>query len=83
MLNQCDHIICITSRTEPSNIRLFYLYTKLNSQTADKVQCEMSIDETLCCSDGTRNKDWQPYAALVAAAFMKSVICGMEPPADD
>lgn len=34
-------------------------------------------------NDGTRNKDWQPYAALVAAAFMKSVICGMEPPADD
>ncbi|XP_045115385.1 uncharacterized protein LOC123506982 isoform X2 [Portunus trituberculatus] len=33
--------------------------------------------------DGTRNKDWQPYAALVAAAFMKAVICGMEPPADD
>lgn len=33
--------------------------------------------------DGTRNKDWQPYAALAAAAFMKAVICGMEPPADD
>ncbi|XP_069188466.1 uncharacterized protein [Procambarus clarkii] len=33
--------------------------------------------------DGTRNKDWQPYAALSAAAFMKAVICGMEPPVDD
>ncbi|KAK8740453.1 hypothetical protein OTU49_002916 [Cherax quadricarinatus] len=33
--------------------------------------------------DGTRNKDWQPYAALSAAAFMKAIICGMEPPADD
>ncbi|XP_042206747.1 uncharacterized protein LOC121855722 isoform X2 [Homarus americanus] len=33
--------------------------------------------------DGTRNKDWQPYAALAAAAFMKAIICGMEPPLDD
>lgn len=32
--------------------------------------------------DGTRQKDWQPYASLVAASFMKAIICGMEPPAN-
>lgn len=33
--------------------------------------------------DGTRNKDWQPYAGLAAAGFMKSIICGLEAPVDD
>ncbi|XP_068205100.1 uncharacterized protein [Palaemon carinicauda] len=33
-------------------------------------------------NDGTRNKDWQPYAALAAAGFMKSIICGMDAPTD-
>ncbi|XP_064091192.1 uncharacterized protein LOC135204888 isoform X2 [Macrobrachium nipponense] len=32
--------------------------------------------------DGTRNKDWQPYAALAAAGFMKAIICGMDAPTD-
>lgn len=30
--------------------------------------------------DGTRRKEWQPYASLVAASVMKAIICGMEPP---
>ena len=30
--------------------------------------------------DGTRRKEWQPYASLVAASVMKAVICGMEAP---
>ncbi|KRT85997.1 hypothetical protein AMK59_2921, partial [Oryctes borbonicus] len=30
--------------------------------------------------DGTRRKEWQPYASLAAAAVMKAVICGMEAP---
>nr|CAI5832030.1 unnamed protein product [Callosobruchus analis] len=30
--------------------------------------------------DGTRRKEWQPYAALAAASVMKAVVCGMEPP---
>ncbi|KAL1512594.1 hypothetical protein ABEB36_002161 [Hypothenemus hampei] len=30
--------------------------------------------------DGTRRKEWQPYASLVAASVMKSIICGMEAP---
>lgn len=29
--------------------------------------------------DGTRKKEWQPYAALSAAAFMKAVICALSP----
>ncbi|XP_044259700.1 uncharacterized protein LOC123008130 isoform X2 [Tribolium madens] len=30
--------------------------------------------------DGTRRKEWQPYASLAAASVMKSIICGLEPP---
>ncbi|XP_050304002.1 uncharacterized protein LOC126741571 isoform X2 [Anthonomus grandis grandis] len=30
--------------------------------------------------DGTRRKEWQPYASLAAASVMKSIICGMEAP---
>ncbi|XP_076309764.1 uncharacterized protein LOC143225013 isoform X2 [Tachypleus tridentatus] len=29
--------------------------------------------------DGTKNKEWQPYSALVAAAFMKALICALDP----
>ncbi|KAJ8881794.1 hypothetical protein PR048_018280 [Dryococelus australis] len=32
--------------------------------------------------DGTRRKEWQPYASLVAASVMKTIICGMDPPSD-
>ncbi|XP_043192523.1 uncharacterized protein LOC122365404 isoform X3 [Amphibalanus amphitrite] len=30
--------------------------------------------------DGTRGREWQPYASLAAASFMKAVICAMDPP---
>ncbi|KAK0083658.1 hypothetical protein PV325_008432 [Microctonus aethiopoides] len=30
--------------------------------------------------DGSRGKEWQPYAALAAASVVKSIICGMDPP---
>lgn len=29
--------------------------------------------------DGSRRKEWQPYAALASAAFMKSILCRLEP----
>ncbi|XP_022240660.1 uncharacterized protein LOC106458690 isoform X2 [Limulus polyphemus] len=29
--------------------------------------------------DGTKNKEWQPYSALAAAAFMKALICALDP----
>nr|CAD7258563.1 unnamed protein product [Timema shepardi] len=32
--------------------------------------------------DGTRRKEWQPYASLVAASIMKAIICGMDAPTD-
>ncbi|KAK7791184.1 hypothetical protein R5R35_005389 [Gryllus longicercus] len=32
--------------------------------------------------DGTRRREWQPYASLAAAAVMKSIICCMDPPTD-
>ncbi|XP_078046422.1 uncharacterized protein LOC144474909 isoform X1 [Augochlora pura] len=30
--------------------------------------------------DGSRIKEWQPYASLAAASVMKSIICAMDPP---
>ncbi|CAK9798675.1 hypothetical protein ANTPLA_LOCUS1725 [Anthophora plagiata] len=30
--------------------------------------------------DGSRIKEWQPYASLAAATVMKSIICAMDPP---
>lgn len=30
--------------------------------------------------DGTSTRKWQNYAALSAAAVMKSIICGMDAP---
>ncbi|XP_071643870.1 uncharacterized protein [Temnothorax longispinosus] len=33
--------------------------------------------------DGTRIKEWQPYAALAAASVMKTIICAMDPPTND
>ncbi|XP_046821328.1 uncharacterized protein LOC124948962 isoform X3 [Vespa velutina] len=30
--------------------------------------------------DGSRIKEWQPYASLAAASVMKAVICAMDPP---
>ncbi|XP_011881465.1 PREDICTED: uncharacterized protein LOC105569537 isoform X2 [Vollenhovia emeryi] len=33
--------------------------------------------------DGTRIKEWQPYAALAAASVMKAIICAMDPPTND
>ncbi|XP_037091905.1 uncharacterized protein LOC119112042 isoform X2 [Pollicipes pollicipes] len=32
--------------------------------------------------DGSRGREWQPYASLTAASFMKAVICAMDPPND-
>lgn len=29
--------------------------------------------------DGARKKEWQPYAALSAAAYMKAILCRLEP----
>lgn len=33
--------------------------------------------------DGSRRKEWQPYASLAAAAFTKAVICSMSFASDD
>ncbi|XP_044727298.1 uncharacterized protein LOC123290962 isoform X2 [Chrysoperla carnea] len=30
--------------------------------------------------DGSRRKEWQPYASLAAASVMKAIICGMDAP---
>ncbi len=33
--------------------------------------------------DGTRRKEWQPYAALSAAAYMKAILCALNPIDED
>ena len=33
--------------------------------------------------DGTRKKEWQPYAALSAAAYMKAILCALSPLEDN
>lgn len=33
--------------------------------------------------DGSKGREWQPYAALAAAAFMKAVVCALDPAEDD
>lgn len=30
--------------------------------------------------DGSRAKEWQPYASLAAASVVKAIICAMDPP---
>ena len=30
--------------------------------------------------DGSRVKEWQPYASLAAASVVKAIICAMDPP---
>lgn len=30
--------------------------------------------------DGSRGKEWQPYASLAAASVVKAMICAMDPP---
>lgn len=37
----------------------------------------MIIRSIVDYQDGSTNKEWQPYAALCAAAFMKTVICAL------
>lgn len=33
--------------------------------------------------DGSKGREWQPYAALAAAAFMKAVVCALDPAEED
>lgn len=33
--------------------------------------------------DGSKGREWQPYAALAAAAFMKAVVCALDPGEED
>ncbi|KAH6930960.1 hypothetical protein HPB50_021074 [Hyalomma asiaticum] len=33
--------------------------------------------------DGSKGREWQPYAALAAAAFMKAVVCALDPSEED
>lgn len=33
--------------------------------------------------DGSRKREWQPYASLLAASFMKAIICNLDPISDD
>ncbi|XP_049869909.1 uncharacterized protein LOC126369505 isoform X2 [Pectinophora gossypiella] len=54
----------------------------LDSVIGNRKDCFISIRGISDYRDGTRGKEWQPHAALAAAAVMKAIIAAMEPPTD-
>ncbi|CAK1546056.1 unnamed protein product [Leptosia nina] len=54
----------------------------LDSVVGNRKDCFISIRGISDYRDGTRGKEWQPHAALTAAAVMKTIIAAMDPPTD-
>ncbi|CAG4915153.1 unnamed protein product [Colias eurytheme] len=54
----------------------------LDSVVGNRKDCFVSIRGISDYRDGTRGKEWQPHAALTAAAVMKTIIAAMDPPTD-
>ncbi|XP_045513472.1 uncharacterized protein LOC123720647 isoform X2 [Pieris brassicae] len=54
----------------------------LDSVVGNRKDCFICIRGISDYRDGTRGKEWQPHAALTAAAVMKTIIAAMEPPTD-
>ncbi|XP_041970449.1 uncharacterized protein LOC121726881 isoform X2 [Aricia agestis] len=54
----------------------------LDSVVGNCKDCFISIRGISDYRDGTRGKDWQPHAALAAAAVMKGIVTAMDPPTD-
>lgn len=54
----------------------------LDSVVGNRKDCFISIRGISDYRDGTRGKQWQPHAALAAAAVMKGIIAAMDPPTD-
>ncbi|KAL0882384.1 hypothetical protein ABMA27_000874 [Loxostege sticticalis] len=54
----------------------------LDSVVGNRKDCFVSIRGISDYRDGTRGKEWQPHAALAAAAVMKAIIAAMDPPTD-
>ncbi|CAL8117375.1 unnamed protein product [Orchesella dallaii] len=55
----------------------------LESIIGNRRDCFVVIRGVADYKDGTRRKDWQPHAALLAAAFAKAIVTRMDPPIDD
>ncbi|XP_061711243.1 uncharacterized protein LOC133520667 isoform X2 [Cydia pomonella] len=54
----------------------------LDSVKGNRKDCFVSIRGISDYRDGTRGKEWQPHAALAAAAVMKAIVAAMDPPTD-
>ncbi|GBP39437.1 Histone-lysine N-methyltransferase SETMAR [Eumeta japonica] len=54
----------------------------LDSVVGNRKDCFICVRGISDYRDGTRGKEWQPHAALSAAAVAKALICAMDPPAD-
>lgn len=67
-----DSFLCIRGK-EFNKILIYYIIIYLH-------QLLIGISDY---NDGSRGKEWQPYASLVAAAVMKALICAMDPPPND
>ncbi|XP_048479237.1 uncharacterized protein LOC105384482 isoform X2 [Plutella xylostella] len=54
----------------------------LDSVVGNRKDCFVSIRGISDYRDGTRGKEWQPHAALAAAAVARTLIAAMDPPTD-
>ncbi|KAG6450888.1 hypothetical protein O3G_MSEX006840 [Manduca sexta] len=54
----------------------------LDSVVGNRKDCFLSVRGISDYRDGTRGKEWQPRAALCAAAVMKAIVAAMDPPTD-
>lgn len=52
----------------------------MESIEGNRKESFMIIRSIVDYQDGSTNKEWQPYAALCAAAFMKTLVCALPPP---
>lgn len=50
----------------------------IESVFGNRKDCYVIIRGISDYKDGSRRKEWQPYASLAAAAFTKSVICSLD-----
>ena len=55
----------------------------IESVFGNRKDCYIIIRGISDYKDGTRRKEWQPYASLAAAAFTKALICSMASTSDD
>ena len=54
----------------------------IESVYGNRKDCYILVRGISDYKDGSRKKDWQPYASLAAAAFTKAIICSLTATSD-